>query len=425
MSLRHLAIAIPLVQSWSQIQHDLRLNWLIYLSMPAIAAVVGYTTKLVAIQMLYKPLEFRGVGPVGWQGVVPRRAGKTASVTIQMLTDNLLRPEELLDRIDAQDAVENLREPLQWAVDAMARELIDYLRPGLWDTMPPAGRRAVQQRVQSAAPDVVDRVVARMKADLTRFVDLQYLAVTILVRDKAQLNEMMKGLGGAATTFIRRSGIYFGLVIGTIQMFAWGYFHNTWIMPAFGFITGFCSDWIALNLIFIPRNRKRFLGFIPFQGILHAEREQVTRDYARLIANDIFAMDVMVEAILNGPTSDHLFSVIGQEVADTLDAQLGAAKSLVALGVGSQRYKRMKDAVVSMMIARLPDTLADVKDYAARTLRIEELIIERMNQLSPEEYEGILRPVFKDDELLMISVGAVLGFAVGELQVALVEHLSR
>lgn len=416
---------IPLIQSWSQIVDDFKLNWVIYLSMPLVAAAVGYITKLVAIQMLYKPLEFKGIGPIGWQGVVPRRAGKTASMTIQLLTENLLKPEELLDRINAQEAVEELREPLQYTVDAMARELIDYLRPGLWDSLPASGRRAVQDRVQATAPQVVERVLARMRADLTRFVDLQYLAVTILVRNKAQLNELMKGLGGAAVQFIRRSGIYFGLLIGTVQMFAWGFFHNVWVMPAFGFFTGFASDWLALNLIFIPRHERKLLGFIPIRGVLHTEREQVTRDYARLMANDIFAMDTMLEAILNGPTSDHLFAVIGQEVADTLDAELGASRSLVTLAVGTQRYQRMKDKVVTSMLARLPETMEQAKDYAQRTLGMEELIVEKMNQMTPEEYEGIMRPVFKDDELLMICVGAVLGFLVGELQVVFVEQLSR
>ena len=58
-------------------------------------------------------------------------------------------------------------------------------------------------------------------------------------------------------------------------------------------------------------------------------------------------------------------------------------------------------------------------------LAIENLIVEKMNKLSPAQYEAILRPVFKDDEMLMITVGAVLGFLVGELQVVLVEQFAR
>ena len=79
-------------------------------------------------------------------------------------------------------------------------------------------------RVHAAAPGVVNNLLAEMKTDLSRFVDLQYLAVTTLVKNKTQLNELMKGLGGAAMKFIRRSGIYFGFAIGLVQMVAWGFF---------------------------------------------------------------------------------------------------------------------------------------------------------------------------------------------------------
>ncbi|HWF71452.1 MAG TPA: DUF445 domain-containing protein [Mycobacterium sp.] len=412
-------------QSWGEITADVRLNWFIYLSMPLVAAFVGYTTKLVALQMLYRPIDFVGIGPIGWQGVVPRRAGKTAALTIQMLTDKLLRPEEILDRIDTKQAVEELREPLTRTADTMARDLAEQVRPGLWDSIPAAGRNAVLSRVQTAAPDVIDKLLTEMKTDLPRFLDLQYLAVTILVKNKAQLNALLKGMGGAAMKFIRRSGIYFGLAIGLIQMVAWGLFHNPWIMPGFGFVTGFASDWLALNLIFIPREPKKLLGFIPVHGVLHAQRENVTRDYARILANDLFSADVLLEAILRGPASERLFAAIEKEVSAALDAQAGVARPLITLAIGTKRYRQAKDAIVQMLLERLPETMQEAKDYAAKTLDVENLIAEKMNKLSPAQYEAILRPVFKDDEMLMITVGAVLGFLVGELQVVLVEQFAR
>jgi uncharacterized membrane protein YheB (UPF0754 family) len=416
--------AVALVQTWTEIKADVAVNWFIYLSMPFIAAFVGYTTKLVALQMLYRPIEYVGIGPFGWQGVVPRRAGKTAALTIQMLTDKLLKPEEILEKIDAKQIVEALREPLTKVIDEMSRDLAEQVRPGLWDSLPDAGRRAILARMHAAAPRIVDNLLAEMKADLPRFIDLQYLAVTILVKNKEQLNELMKGMGGAAFKFIRRSGIYFGFAIGLVQMVAWGFFHNPWIMPGFGFFTGFVSDWLALNLIFIPREPKKFLGFIPVQGVLHAERYNVTRDYARLIANDIFSPDVLFEAILHGPTSERIYAAIEREISAEVDKQAGFAQPLITLAIGTKRYREMKDAVAQMVVERLPNTIQEAKDYAAKAFDVENLIVEKMNKLSPAQFEAILRPVFKDDEMLMVTVGAVLGFLVGELQVIFVEHFS-
>ena len=42
--------------------------------------------------------------------------------------------------------------------------------------------------------------------------------------------------------------------------------------------------------------------------------------------------------------------------------------------------------------------------------------------LTPIEYEGLLRPAFRQDEWKLIAVGGIIGFLVGELQVLLMLH---
>ncbi len=413
------------MQSWPEILADFEVNWFIYLSMPFIAAFVGWSTKIVAVEMLYRPMEFKGIGPIGWQGIVPRRAGKVGSKTIELLTQNLLKPEELLDRVDAKEAVEALRGPLTEAIDEISREVAEQIRPGLWDSLPEAGRRAIQKRIEQETPRVVESLLNEMRADLPRFVDIQFLAVTTLVRNKDKLNKLMRSMGDDAMAFVRRSGIYFGLVIGVVQMFAWAVFQNPWIMPAFGFGVGFISDYIALNMLFRPIEPKKYLGFIPFQGLLHAQREKITRDYAKILADDLFSPEILFDGILRGPGADKLFALVGKEVSAAIDAQTGIATPLVKLAVGTQRYNSLKDGLVRMVVERLPTTLLEAQDYAMQALDLEQTIIDKMGQLTNEEYESILRPVFKDDEPTMIAVGAILGGVVGELQVVLIEQFGN
>jgi uncharacterized membrane protein YheB (UPF0754 family) len=417
--------SVVALQTWDEIRHDVSLNWFVYLSMPLVAAFVGWSTKIVALEMIYRPLEFKGVGPIGWQGIVPRRAGKVGSKTIDLLTSNLLKPEELLDRIDAGEAVEALRAPLVDAVDEISRELAEQIRPGLWDSLPEAGRKAIQARIQAQAPALIGNLLNEMKADLTRYVDLQFLAVTTLVRNKDKLVKLMRGVSNDAMAFVRRSGIYFGLGIGLVQMVAWALFKNPWIMPAFGFTVGLISDYIALNMLFRPVEQKKILGLFPFQGLLHAQREKITSDYAKILADDLFAPEILFDGVIKGPGADKLFALVAKEVDEAIDAQTGIAKPLIALTVGTQGYRALKDRVVELVLERLPSTLREAQQYATTVIDLEQTIVEKMNQLTNEQYESILRPVFKDDEPLMIAVGAVLGGFVGELQVQLVELLGR
>ncbi len=421
MTTTHQAIA-----SWSEITTDVSTYWWIYLSMPLIAAFVGWSTKLVAVEMLYRPLDFKGWGIFGWQGIVPRRAGKVGSTTIQLLTSNLLKPEELLDRFDVDDALDRLQEPLNAAIEEIIRDLAEEVRPGLWDSLPEAGRRAVRDRIVAQIPALTQNLMTEIKSDLPRYLDIQFLSVTTLVRNKEKLVKLMRSVSTDAMAFVRRSGIYFGFVIGLVQMVAWALFQNPWIMPAFGFAVGFISDYIALNMLFRPIYPRKYLGFFTFQGLLHAQREKITRDYAKILADDLFAPDLLFDALIKGPGSDKLFALVTREIEAAIDRQAGGvAAPIVALAVGTKRYRAMKDRVVTLVLERLPSTLSEAQGYAAEVIDLENTIIDKMSRLTNEEYESILRPVFKDDEPLMIAVGAVLGGVVGELQVQIIELVTR
>ena len=91
---------------------DVREHWLLYASMPIIAAAIGYGTKLLAVEMMFEPIEFRGRRPyLGWQGIIPRMAGRMASIACDTLTEKLLDPKELFDRIEPERVVKELEQP--------------------------------------------------------------------------------------------------------------------------------------------------------------------------------------------------------------------------------------------------------------------------------------------------------------------------
>lgn len=73
---------IAAAQSWPEIQADVSEYWYIYASMPVIAALIGYGTKIVAIEMLYRPMKFIGIGPFGWHCAAPGLSSASPSAAI-------------------------------------------------------------------------------------------------------------------------------------------------------------------------------------------------------------------------------------------------------------------------------------------------------------------------------------------------------
>ena len=66
----------------------------------------------------------------------------------------------------------------------------------------------------------------------------------------------------------------------------------------------------------------------------------------------------------------------------------------------------------------LPTHLPLVYAYSDGALDLETTLRDKMRGLSGEEFEGVLHPVFQEDELTLILVGAFLGMVAGFAQAA-------
>jgi uncharacterized membrane protein YheB (UPF0754 family) len=239
--------------------------------MPLVAAFIGYTTKLLAIEMIFRPIDFVGIKigpiPIGWQGVLPMMAPKMASIIVDVLVPKIIDPHELVDKLDAKRLMKELREPLYGVVEQMVDEVAHEMRPGMWEAMPVQARRLAYNRVMGEAPKYLDRMLKDAKNNLEQVLDMKDLVVTAMTRDKALLNAVVRKISKSEFRFMADSGIYFGGLIGLVQMFAWAIFHEPIIMPLFGFFCGFVTDWLALNMIFRPYHPTRYFGVWEFQGL--------------------------------------------------------------------------------------------------------------------------------------------------------------
>jgi len=394
-------------------------HWLLYASMPLIAGVIGYVTKYVAVEMMFRPLEFKGIRPfLGWQGVLPANAGRMAATAMDLLLGRLIDPIEILHRLDPNRLVREVEEPLRRVAGAVGEELLSEYQAELWEMTPGPVQRLIIGQVRSQAPEVARKLLPEVMENIEDYIDVRDLAINNLIRDKALLNRLIRDVARPEMNFIIRCGLIFGLTLGLVQVVVWALTHEPLVMPLFGLFVGGFTDWLALQMIFYPREPRRF-PFFTWQGMFQKRRRQVAADYGRLIADEVLTVPSMIQGLLTGPKSDRLFKRLEQEIRTAVDARLSLAKPLVVMFVGGRRFQEMKRRAVERALEEMPETMQPAMDYARDALDVRQTIVEKMLLLTPVEYEGILRPAFKQDEWKLITVGAVIGFLVGELQVLL------
>ncbi|MET9326523.1 DUF445 family protein [Tsukamurella sp. NPDC003166] len=465
------------MQSWSEIVSDFGRNWPVYASMPIIAALIGYGTKLVAIKMMFRPQRFKGIGKVGWQGIIPRRSQQMVDVLCDTLTGRLISAREIAEKVDGAEVAALIERPLRAEVARIARGILPEYQPALWHVLPPVAQDLVIERVQDAAPDVVVRITEAITDDVDELFDLKAMVTEEFLADPDTLESMFLDVGRREFAFIRRSGLVFGFCIGLVQLLVWALFHNPYVMPLFGLFTGWFTDWAALRLIFNPKEPTKYLGVITWQGLFLKHRIPVSQEYGTLIATRVLTSDRLMRAVFTGKNSPKVVLVIADVIEDALRDGLGDLQQLAGIdavsmpvlkdlglealpgfgalggdegelpvgallglvsgvlsspvrgatgfGLDLVHVQSMCQAAASDMAAVLPKVLHGAEEYLTRAMEIQPIMAEKMAAMTPEEFEGVLRPAFQADERTLIVVGAILGFLVGELQVVLVEHLTH
>ena len=66
--------------------------------------------------------------------------------------------------------------------------------------------------------------------------------------------------------------------------------------------------------------------------------------------------------------------------------------------------------------------LSDPEINRTHGLLLKQSLSSRMQQMISKEFQGLLRPAFQEDEWILITMGAVMGFVAGAVQLWLGFH---
>lgn len=394
--------------------------YLQFLSIPIISGIVGWGTNVLALKMTFYPLEFWGIKPfLGWQGIIPSKAAKMAKISVDLWTTKLVNVKELFAQLEPEMVAEEMRPQFDRISKEIMDEVMEKQSPDVWKKIPESVKRMTYARISRDMPDIVADIMLDVKDNIEEVFNIEEMVVNRLTADKQLMVEMFLNCGKEEFKFIERSGFYFGFLFGLIQMAIWYYFPEWWILPLAGLIVGYATNWLALKLIFEPVEERSVFG-MKFQGLFIKRQKEVSEEYAKMLTAEIFTFDRIFAAIINGTTKDKFIDLVLKHAERGIDEGVGISKPVVSLVAGKGNYDKMKNIVLEKVIMEMPSSVNPVLSYADEVMDLETVFRTKMQALSPPEFVSFLRPVFQEDELKLIMIGAVLGMAAGFAQLYLV-----
>jgi uncharacterized membrane protein YheB (UPF0754 family) len=391
-----------------------------YLTIPAVSAVVGYGTNWLAVKMMMYPVEFKGLGPIGWQGVIPANSKKMAKVVVEHSVKRVMTQRELIERIEADKLIDALQHRIEPFVEDIVDEVMSQTsQHGLpvtnfiWSAAPGALKAKVYSEVKKSMPDVLTRTVRDVRDNLDDMIDINEVIIDKLGNNKHMLIDIFRVAAAKEFRFIERSGLYFGFPLGIPIMFIWYFFPVWWLLPLFGLLVGYITNALAMYLIQKPLQPVK-IGPFTFQGLFIKRQKEVSRYFGKVFANDLITAEVVMgEMLKTEGILDRIRDVIQREVNRALEETQGVLKPLTVLSLGRTEYAKIGKIISDRAFEEFQNPDKRSYRYLDEAFDIEETVAERVGNLPPEEFFELLHPVIAEDEWKLIAVGGLLGLGAG------------
>jgi uncharacterized membrane protein YheB (UPF0754 family) len=199
-------------------------------------------------------------------------------------------------------------------------------------------------------------------------------------------------------------------------MFVWIVYPAGWVLPAAGFVVGYVTNWLALTLIFEPREPIQ-IGPLRIQGVFIKRQREVATAFANVIGSKVLNADRLLTHLGKEPSRGKVLQILEEQVEESMKEY--EDDTMVAMLASKEKLQEAKADLLDRVRSADISKGGTMTAFADQSHLIHGQLEENLRALDASEFGGILRPVFQKDEWKLILAGGVIGTGIGALQVVL------
>ncbi|HET9141045.1 hypothetical protein [Actinophytocola sp.] len=412
------------------------------ITIPLFTGLIGYVTNWTGVLMLFRPLKFRGVrvpglkilfpflprmvqvlplfrydGRIGWQGIVPSRADKMASIAVDKGLAKLGSIGDFYRELEPEQIAEHLVTIARGEIRAAVEEIMLRENPQLWRDLPPLIKEVVHARVQQQLPEIIRNLTDRIGDNIEALIDAKLMVIRYFEAHPELLNSLFQEIGRKELRFMQNFGFYFGFPMGFLLVALVHAVPYWWVLPLGGMVIGWLVNWLGLTMIFEPTFPNRWIPWR--QGLFIKRKDEVTKGYARIISTHVITLHNVGDELLRGPRSDRTHQILEDTLRPAVDRAVGRARTAVRVAVGAREYDHIKTSLAAQAAEFAPIAFADSDFNRRQSNKIYSFVATQMTKMGPDEFVEMLRSAIKQDEWLLFVHGGVLGIVAGLLHLVI------
>jgi uncharacterized membrane protein YheB (UPF0754 family) len=190
------------------------------------------------------------------------------------------------------------------------------------------------------------------------------------------------------------------------------------LIPVISAFIGWITNWIAIKMLFHPKQPRRFLG-ITIQGIFPKRQKHIAQKLGSIVANDLLQVHEITANITQEENLKSLTPFIETHIDGFLKTKLKEKLPIVSMFVGDNMLQKIKEGLMEEIEVLLPQLITQYADQLEEKLDIQSMVAEKITNFSSDKLETMLVSILQKEFRFIELIGAVLGFMIGLIQVLL------
>jgi len=188
------------------------------------------------------------------------------------------------------------------------------------------------------------------------------------------------------------------------------------IIPVISAFIGWITNWIAIKMLFHPREPKKILG-ITFHGIFPKRQQQFAEKLGKLVSAEFLSFNDIEQKISDPENLKKIMPMIEQHVDDFLRTRLSDEMPVISMFIGDKTIGKLKTAFMKEIEQLFPQVMKQYAVNLKTELDLEQIVIKKVSGFSSDKLEEILYQIMSKEFRFVEIIGAVIGFIIGTVQV--------
>ena len=188
------------------------------------------------------------------------------------------------------------------------------------------------------------------------------------------------------------------------------------LLPVISAFIGWFTNWIAIKMLFHPREPKKILG-ITFHGIFPKRQQQFAMKLGKLVSSELLSFSEIEQKITDPANVDRILPILDSHIDTFLREKLTTEIPMIGMLIGEKTIAQVKGVFIRELEELFPILMKQYMNTIRHDLDLEKIVIEKVGNFSSNKLEEMLNQIMSTEFRFVEIIGAVLGFLIGLLQI--------